>query len=77
MIKLSPINNRRLKNFRSNKRGYYSFWIFIFLLLISLCADFISNDKPLIIKYENKLLFPIITSYQETYFKGDFETEAD
>ena len=77
MFKLSPLNSRRLKNFHSNKRGLYSFWIFVFLLFMSLLADFIANDKPLIIKYENKLLFPILKVYQETYFKGDFETEAD
>ena len=76
-MNLSPINIRRLKNFNSNKRGLYSFWIFIFLLLISLFANFISNDKPLIIKYDGKYLLPIINIYEETYFKGDFETEAD
>ena len=77
MIKLSPLNRRRLKNFNSNRRGFYSFWIFILLLILSLFADFIANDKPLIIKYENKILFPIFKTYQETYFNGDFETEAD
>ena len=77
MIKLSPLNIRRLKNFNSNRRGFYSFWIFILLLILSLFADFIANDKPLIIKYENKILFPIFKTYQETYFNGDFETEAD
>jgi len=76
-MKLSTINIRRLKNFNSNKRGLYSFWIFIFLLLISLLANFISNDKPLIIKYDGRYLLPIIKTYEETYFKGDFETEAD
>ena len=75
MIKLSPLNRRRLKNFNSNRRGFYSFWIFILLLILSLFADFIANDKPLIIKYENKILFPIFKTYQETYFNGDFETE--
>ncbi len=77
MLKLSPINSRRIKNFKSNKRGLYSFWIFITLLILSLFADFISNDKPLIIKYEDKILFPILKIYEETYFDGDFETEAD
>ena len=77
MIKLSPLNKRRLSNFKSNKRGLFSFWMFFFLLIISLFADFIANDKPLIIKYEKKILFPILIEYQETYFNGDFDTEAD
>lgn len=76
-MNLSPLNIRRLENFKSNKRGLYSFWIFTFLILISLFADFISNDKPLLIKYNDKFLFPIIIEYEETYFGGDFETEAD
>ena len=77
MINLSPLNIRRLNNFRSNKRGWYSFWIFILLFMISLFSNFIANDKPLIIKFNNKYLFPIINIYEETYFGGDFETEAD
>ncbi len=77
MMKLSPLNIRRLNNFRSNLRGWYSLWIFILLFFLSLFAEFISNDKPLLIKYENKFLFPILISYQEVYFDGDFETEAD
>ena len=74
---LSPLNMRRLKNFKSNKRGWYSFWIFSALFLISLFADFIANEKPLLIKFNNKLYFPIIEEYPETHFGGDFETEAD
>ena len=77
MFKLSALNIRRLKNFRSNIRGWYSFWIFILLFITSLSADFISNDKPLLIKYNEEYLFPIFNNYQEIYFGGDFETEAD
>ena len=77
MLKLSTLNIRRLKNFRSNIRGWYSFWIFVLLFIISLSADFISNDKPLLIKYNEEYLFPIFNNYQEIYFGGDFETEAD
>ena len=77
MKKLSPLNQRRLNNFMSNKRGLYSFWIFFILLIISLFADFIANEKPLLVKYENKFYYPIIESYSETTFGGDFETEAD
>ena len=77
MIVLSPLNKRRLQNFKSNKRGWYSFWIFTFLFFISLFGDFIANDKPLLIKFDNHLYFPIFSSYPETIFGGDFETEAD
>ena len=76
-MKLSPLNKRRLQNFKSNKRGFYSFWIFSFLFIVSIFADFISNDKPLLIKFDQEYYFPIINDYPETIFGGDFETEAD
>ena len=76
-IKLSKLNQRRFSNFKSNKRGYYSFWIFSFLFIISLFADFIANDKPLLIKYKDNFYYPIFSFYSETTFGGDFETEAD
>jgi len=76
-MKLSPLNKRRLQNFQSNKRGFYSFWIFSFLFMVSIFADFIANDKPLLIKFDQEYYFPIINDYPETIFGGDFETEAD
>ena len=76
-MKLSPLNKRRLQNFQSNKRGFYSFWIFSFLFIVSIFADFIANDKPLLIKFDQEFYFPIINDYPETIFGGDFETEAD
>ena len=76
-MKLSPLNKRRLQNFKSNKRGFYSFWIFSFLFIVSIFADFIANDKPLLIKFDQEYYFPIINDYPETIFGGDFETEAD
>ena len=76
-MKLSPLNKRRLQNFQSNKRGFYSFWIFSFLFVVSIFADFIANDKPLLIKFDQEYYFPIINEYPETIFGGDFETEAD
>ena len=77
MKSLSPLNKRRLSNFVKNKRGLYSFWIFFVLFIISLFADFIANEKPLLIKFENEFYYPILQSYSETTFGGDFETEAD
>ena len=76
-MKISPLNKRRLQNFKSNKRGFYSFWIFSFLFLVSIFANFISNDKPLLINFKNNYYIPIIKTYSETTFGGDFETEAD
>ena len=76
-MKLAPLNHRRYDNFKSNRRGRYSFWIFSFLFIISILANIIANDKPLIIKFNNIYYFPIIYEYSETLFGGDFETEAD
>ena len=76
-MQLSPLNKRRLQNFKSNKRGLYSFWIFSFLFIISIFANFIANDKPLLINYKNNYYIPIVQTYSETTFGGDFETEAD
>jgi len=76
-MQLSPLNKRRFNNFKSNKRGWYSLWIFSFLFLISIFADFIANDKPLLVRYDKAFYLPIIYEYPETIFGGDFETEAD
>ena len=73
----SPLNLRRWQNFKSNRRGYWSFWIFAALFFISLFAELIANDKPWLIKYDGKLYWPAFISYSETTFGGDFETAAD
>ncbi len=74
---LSPINKRRWTNFRSHKRGWWSFWIFLVLFTASLFAEVIANDKPFLVSYEGRWYFPAIVRYAETTFGGDFETEAD
>ena len=74
---LSPLNQRRWRNFKSNRRGYWSFWIFSALFLISLFAELIANDRPFLIKYDGRLYFPAFVNYSETTFGGDFETSAD
>jgi microcin C transport system permease protein len=76
-FKLSPMNRRRLQAFKANKRGYYSFLIFTILFVISLFAEFIANDKPLLVKYDGTLSMPIFKMYTEKQFGGEFETEAD
>ncbi len=74
---LSPINERRWRNFKTNRRGYWSLWVFLVLFFITLFAEFIANDKPLYISYNGKSYFPVFFTYPETAFGGDFETAAD
>src|SRR5450631_2607190 len=65
---LSPMNRRRLDNFRRNRRGYWSFWIFMALFVVSLGAEFVANDRPLIAAYNGELLFPVLIDYPEDKF---------
>jgi len=74
---LSPIARRRLQQFTRNRRGFWSMWLFIGLFLFSLGAELIANDKPIVLKYDGAFYFPIVKSYPETLFGGEFETEAD
>lgn len=74
---LTPLTQRRLAQFKANKRGYWSFWLFLFLLIFTLGAELISNDKPLILQYKGSLYFPVAQNYPETTFGGDFETETE
>ena len=73
----SPLNQRRWENFKANRRGYWSFWIFMVLFVTSLLANVIANDTPLMIKYDGHLYWPVLFSYSETTFGGDFETAAE
>ena len=74
---MSPITTRRIRYFRSNRRGYWSLWIFLVLFILSLFAEGISNDKPLLVIFKNNLYFPIFQSLPETEFGGEFDTEAE
>ncbi len=73
----SPLNRRRWQNFKANKRGYWSLWIFMVLFVLSLFAEFIANDKPILVHYDGAYYTPIFNFYPETAFGGDFETEAE
>ncbi len=77
LLNLDPLNQRRLQQFRANRRGYWSFWIFLALFAVTLPAEFVANDKPLLIWYDGGVYLPILHAYPETTFDGDFETEAD
>jgi microcin C transport system permease protein len=76
-LQLSPLNRRRWRNFKANRRGYWSFWIFSILFIVSLFAELIANDRPFLIQYDGHLYFPAFVTYPETTFGGDFETAAD
>jgi microcin C transport system permease protein len=76
-VALSPINKRRWQNFKANRRGYWSLWVFLVLFVLTLFSEFIANDKPFYIRYESKSYFPVFVTYAETTFGGDFETAAD
>ena len=75
--RLNPLTLRRLQNFRSNRRGWWSLWIFLVLFFISLFAEFVANDKPLVVAYRGEIYMPIFKAYPETVFGGEFLTEAD
>lgn len=73
----SPLTKRRLHNFRKNKRGYFSFLLLIILMVLSLGAELIANDKPILLHYQDDFYFPVFSTYSETTFGGEFDTEAD
>ncbi len=75
--RISPINQRRWQNFKANRRGYWSLWIFLFLFFLTLFSEFIANDRPLLVVYEGQYFTPVFATYPETTFGGEFETEAD
>ncbi|MDH5408239.1 MAG: ABC transporter permease [Gammaproteobacteria bacterium] len=78
-LKLKPdvLTQRAWRRFKANRRGYVSLWVFSILFLLSLFAEVLSNDKPLVVYYESGLYFPLFKSYPETTFGGDFDTETD
>ena len=71
------LKNRKLSNFTNNKRGIWSFYILLLLLIFTLPAEFIANDKPILIKYDSKYFFPTFIDYPETIYGGEFQTPAD
>ena len=73
----SPLTQRRLTNFKANGRGLWSLWIITALFILTLGAEFIANDRPLVVSFKGKLYAPVIVDYPETAFGGVFETSAD
>jgi microcin C transport system permease protein len=76
-MKLNSINRRRLQAFKANHRGYFAFCLFALLFILCLPAEFIANEKPILVSYKGSLYFPTLKSYSEQTFGGYFETEAN
>ena len=77
MIRLSRLNQERWQRFKANKRGFDSLLIFLFFFVLSLFAEVIANDVPLLIRHRESLYLPLFREYAETEFGGEFETAAD
>lgn len=77
MRRLSPVNQARWARFRHNRRGYWSLLLFMLIFLFSMLSELIANDRPLVVQYQEKLYFPVVKTYSETTFGGDFATAAD
>lgn len=73
---LSPLNQRRWRNFKANRRAYWSLWIFLALYGLTLCAELIANNRPILVSYNGALHMPVFKFYPETAFGGDLRTEA-
>ena len=76
-MQLTPMQQRRLHAFRRNRRGFWSLWIFLLLFGLSMCAELIANDKPLLISFHDELYSPLLHDYSELTFGGEFDTPAD
>ena len=74
---LSPLNQRRFALFKAHKRGWWSLWIFLTLFILSLGAELIANDKPIVVRFDGGWYFPVFKRYPETVFGGEFPLQAD
>ncbi|HVC57545.1 MAG TPA: ABC transporter permease, partial [Stellaceae bacterium] len=74
---MTPLTRRRIENFKANRRGFWSLWIFLVLFGTTLFAEFIANDRPLLVDYRGHFYVPVLRDYAETTFGGDFPTETD
>jgi microcin C transport system permease protein len=76
-MSLSPLNQRRFQRFKAHRRGWWSLWIFLSLFVLTLGAELIANDKPLLVRYDQQLYFPVFKRYPETTFGGEFPLQAN
>jgi len=75
--RIAPLTVRRLRAFRANRRGYWSFWMFMVVFVVTLFAEALANDNPLVVHYRGDFYFPVAKIYPETTFGGVFQTEAE
>jgi len=75
-VRLSPLTRRRVASFRTSHRGYWSLWIFLTLFVLSLGADVLANDRPLLVRYDGHFYVPVLRAHAETAFGGQLPTEA-
>src|SRR6266576_2003976 len=75
--KIAPLTQRRLDSFRRNRRGFWSLWIFLAVFLVTLFAEFIANDRPILVRFDGAWYFPVFVDYPETTFGGEFPSAAD
>jgi len=76
-LRLGEVGRRRWRTFRRNRRAFWSLWLFLALFFGTLPAELVANDRPLVVRYDGHLYFPVLRAYPETTFGGLFETEAD
>jgi len=74
---VTPLTRRRFDSFRANRRGWWSLWIFLAVFALTLPAEFVANDRPLLIEYDSHLYVPVLRDYPETAFGGEFDTLSD
>ena len=74
---MTPLTRRRLRNFRANRRGFWSTWIFLALFVASLGAELIANDRPILVRYDGGWYAPVLVDYPETAFGGELPTRAE
>ncbi len=74
---LTPLQRRRVANFRANQRAFWSLWIFLVLFVVTLFAEFVANDRPIVIRFQGQWFFPIWSFHSEADFGGEFQTEAE
>ncbi len=75
--RVTPLTLRRLRSFKANRRGYWSFLVFLVLFFLTLFAEVIANDSPLVVQFKGDYYFPVVKIIPETTFGGVFETEAE
>lgn len=76
-MSLSPLQRRRWRSFRANPRAFWSLWVFGLLFVVALCAEFVANDKPILVSFRGELRMPIFRLYTETDFGGEFPMAAE